>query len=184
MNWLDVLPASVPVGVAAIPLLVLAFQLRQQNRLERKKVEVEYLRRALDAIDLPSATLIRAHVRLVELEVRRGQLSTADLSRELMLLESEWASTLEKFASPVRVAMAFARVGNDLPLHRSLAETFKASYDIGAVYVRSAKCLTEPDDKCLIALHEIPNAPEMVRERNSRIAAADRLIERIHRLYG
>src|SRR5258705_10603913 len=109
MHWASWIQPLLPVALATIPLLILAAQIRQQNRLERKRIEVEYLRQALEVLQTPILTLqvIQAMVDDLVLKRASGELSQLEIIHEMRRMGRDWSQTLHELDRKLMIALAY-----------------------------------------------------------------------------
>lgn len=180
MDNADLLRAIVPVLIAIVPVLLLLFQLRQQNRIERKRVEVEYLRRALEVLELPVAAFyeIESRCNRVALQVRSG--AAIDLLSELSA--DPYNSKLDRFHNALLVAHSFAREAGASDLRAALEgamETAEACRPL-AMAATTRACRGEVVEAALTSEPPAEIAAAIV----ARVGASRALVARIHQLYG
>lgn len=182
---LELLKVVVPVLLAGVPFVILARQIRQQNRLERVKVEVEYLRRVLDVLDLPVRTLAQVQTRADETIVAQAWdgLSLDETKQRFRQIAADWDAALEKHGAAVYVAMSFAHEHGERELGESLAEANRASHELGASVRRALEPMLNLDSKDILPGKEIVDRPEMQRAIQAWQRAAGLVVRRIRRLY-
>jgi len=178
----ELLGALIPALAAGVPVLILAFQLIQQNRLERKRVEVEYLRRALEALDLPFRAMMRIRTEAAVLAIRHRAGPTIDHERQLVQMAAEWELASNDHMGGLSVAMSFARADDDNHLYEALLAAANTGNDLRYLVVEALQAASRDDAK--LPARDIQSDERFKQAADERGRAANMLVKRIHRLYG
>ena len=182
MEWIEYWKASIPALVAAIPILILAFQLRQQNRIERKKIEVEYLRRCLEVLEVPVQALhqLQSASSYIALRVRNG--ISVSMESEVKVATNAFIEALERHNNALIVAQIFAKEGGAEKLEETLAAAMDAAEALRPLAAAAAAAGVRGELQTLTIGNDAPK--EVQAAVVARIEASKALVARIHALYG
>ena len=183
--WIELVKISVPILLAWVPLLVLARQIRQQNRLERARVEVEYLRKALEVLDLPIRTMAQVQTQADQVIVGQAHdgLTVEQTERKFRQIAADWDSALEKHGATLHVALAFAHEQGERELGESLAEASRTGHELGMSVMRAVEPMMNLESRDILPGKEIVKRPEMQQAIQAWQRAAVLIVRRIRRLY-
>ena len=178
----EMIRALLPALVAGIPVLVLAFQLLQQNRLERKKIEAEYLRRALEVLDLPFQVMIRVNLRCNVIAFQRRRAPMTDYEDQVLALGADWQAASEKHMSALAAAISFANEAKRHDLATALNVASDTAIELGHVVV-DALDRTRVDQPAREA-PDLRRDERFIKAAEARGRASRALVARIHEIYG
>jgi hypothetical protein len=178
----EMIRALVPALVAGIPVLVLAFQLRQQNRLERKRIEAEYLRRALEVLDLPFQVMMRVNARCNVIAFQRRQGEMRDYEDQVLTLGAEWESATDKHLSALAAAISFAKEARRDELVRALDAASDTAIELRYIII-DALDRTRLDQPARDS-PDIQDDDRFTKAAKARGWASRALVARIHEIYG
>lgn len=183
--WIELVKVTLPVLLAWVPFVILARQIKQQNRLERVKVEVEYLRKVLDVLDLPVRTLAQIQTRADEIILSQEDdgLTVDETKQRFRQIATDWDAALEKHGSAVYVAMSFAHVHGEKELGEGLKQANQAAHDLGASVIRALEPLLNLSSKDILPGKEIVARPELLQAIQTWRRAAALVVSRIQTLY-
>jgi hypothetical protein len=178
----EMVRALVPALVAGIPVLVLSFHLLQQNRLERKKIEAEYLRRALEVLDLPFQVMMRVNSRCNVIAFQRRRAQLPDYEDQVLALGAEWETASDKHLSTLVVAISFANEAKRHDLAAALDAASDTAIDLRYIVVDALDRtrLDKPARDAPI----IQQDEKFVKAAEARGQASRALVARIHEIYG
>lgn len=113
----------------------MAWQLRKQNELERKKIETEYLRRVLEVLHVPNEA-INAAAFEISYHVRNlGKPATTPdgFAPPVQRAWERYSAEIDRFNLAVKVALAFARAAGDKELADALVHSHTAVQNLGSL---------------------------------------------------
>jgi hypothetical protein len=184
MEWPSVVQALVPVLVASVSILILAGQVRQQNRLERKKIEVEYLRQVLEVLQAPLQVLQKIQDMADELVLKRHtkQLSQLEVIHEMRALSREWSQTLQEFDRKLAIVLAYAAEQKLHDLQNTLQYAFNTAHKLEQVVADAIKRGAEGPPMFSTDI-TYPTDGEVAEYLKAQIVTSGRIVRRIKELY-
>ena len=184
MDWSVWLQPLLPVAIASIPLFILATQIRQQNRLERKKIEVEYLRQALEVLQTLLPVLLNIQDMADGLVLKRstGGLSQIEIIHELRIIGREWAQTLHEFDRKLAIVLAYAAEQKLTDLQDTLQYAFESGHKLERVIAEAMKRGAEGPPVFSSDVRYPPEG-EVGEFLKAQIVTSGRIVRRIKQLY-
>lgn len=182
----EMLPALIPVLVAVIPLLLFWWQLREQNRLERKRVEVSYLEKALSKISQPVEEIMRLHDIADDLAIKMVDSKMTPLERlkELRSMHVAWESFVSEYRIVTFIPLTFAVQAGETRLADSLACVNRAAWGLGHVLARIMERLMKDPPELGSYKEKFAEIPEVKEAMGAQVTASSEMIKRIKKLYG
>lgn len=183
--WIEVIKVSVPVLLAWVPFLILAKQIRQQNRTERAKVEVEYLRKILEVLDLPVRIIgqIQAQADETIIQNAEDEITLAEIKNRYRKMANDWDAALERHGTAVFIGMAFAKEQGNSDLGNALAQANRTAHQLGVSLIRALDPMLNLSSKDILPGAEMANRPEIQQAVAAWQQAALLTVKRIRQLY-
>jgi hypothetical protein len=181
-----ILPTLVPVLVAVIPLILLWWQLREQNRLERKRIEVSFLEKALAQIAKPVEEIIRLHDVADDLAIKmvESQLTPLQRLKELRAMHVGWAAILSEYRAVTYVPLTFAVEAGENRLAGSLDWANRSAKDLGNVLVRIMERVMKDPPEVGSYRERFAEIPEFQEAMKAQVVASSEIVKRIKKIYG